>query len=343
MLPRLAASVLRSLLFVVAALVPACSPHSILEAERKGDVSWLEAEGTGEAVAALGRLADKDPRAVQILDAKAATDVNVYIAAWEAARRGATWGASALRTGLGNPARSEATASVMTRKDPSLVPLVPDLEGALVRLAASKHNTAIASVLASAGPAADPAVTRRLADSSTRGAMCRGIGSPDSSQSARGVLMHVPVASRDDESCVEAALLAAGRDDAALDWLATSAEPGLLSAAGARQEFACGRLATLWSKAFVARVGQPAAALSVPLHNAIARCGRGLDPVMATALGQDVSTYELVLAGIDPFGSETQDLPQTCAAVKALAGSKGNAFSRERARAALAHGCVFAK
>ncbi len=266
------------------ALLSACSPRSVAEAERRGDVAWLDAEGSGEAVAALGRLADVDPRAAQVIDARAGTDVNAYIAAWTATRRGAGWGAATLRTGLGNPTRAEATASVMTRKDPHLIPFVPDLEGALVRLAASKHNTAISAVLASVGPAADAAITRRLADSSTRGALCRGIGSPDANASARLVLMHAPVSSRDDESCVEAVLIAALHDDAALDWLASSAEPGLLSAAGSREAFPCARLAAAWSKAFVARAQQPLGGLTVPLHSSVARCARALDPVLAPAL-----------------------------------------------------------
>ena len=321
----------------------ACSPKTVADAERKGDVSWLDTEGSGEAVAALGRLADKDPRAVQVLDARAATDVNAYIAAWAATVRGASWGAATLRTGLGNPMRAEDTASVMARKDPHLVPFVADLEGALVRLAASQHNTAVAAVLASVGSDADAALTRRLADSSTRGALCRGIGAPDASASARRVLMRVPVASRDDESCVEAVLIGASRDDVALDWLASFAEPGLLSAAGTRDVFPCARLSAVWAKAFVARVAEAGSGLTVPLHSAIARCGRALDPVLAPALPSSLSVYELIVAGLDPFGTEVQDLPQTCAALQPLYGSKGSAFTRERARAAIVHGCVFAK
>jgi hypothetical protein len=328
---------------VLYGLGASCSPKTVAEAEKRGDVAWLDAEGSGEAVAALGRLADNDPRAVQVLDARATTDVNAYIAAWAATVRGATWGASMLRTGLGSPLRAEETASVMTRRDPHLVPFIPDLEGALVRLAASKHNTAIASVLASVGPEADAAITRRLADSSTRGSLCRGIGSPDASPSARRVLMRVPVSSRDDASCVEAVLLTASRDDAALDWLATNAEPGLLSAAGNHEAFPCARLATVWSKALASRVTEPGTGLTVPLHNAIARCGRAIDPVLAPALALDVPVYELIIAGLDPFGTEVQDLPQTCAALQPLHATKGNAFTRERARAAVLHGCVFAK
>jgi hypothetical protein len=331
------------MLLVGAALLAGCAPKTVADAERRGDVAWLDAEGSGEAVAALGRLADKDPRAVQVLDARATTDVNAYIAAWAATLRGATWGTAILRTGLGNPGRAEETASVMTRHDPHLVPFVPDLEGALVRLAASKHNTAIAAVLASVGPEADAALTRRLADSSTRGALCRGIGSPDASVSARKVLMRVPVGSRDDESCVEAVLLVAARDDSALDWLASNAEPGLLSAAGSRDVFPCQRLSIVWAKAFASRPLELGTGLTIPLHNALSRCARALDPVLASIVGGEVVPYELVIAALDPFGTEVQDLPQTCAALQPVFSSKGNAFTRERARAAVIHGCVFAK
>jgi hypothetical protein len=326
-----------------ALLTAGCGPRTIAEAEKKGDVGWLDAEGSGEAVAAMGRLADKDPRAVQLIDARAATDVNAYIAAWTATVRGATWGAATLRTGLGNPARAEVTASVLGRKDPHLVTFIGDLEGALVRLAGSRHNTAIGAVLASAGPEADAAITRRLADSATRGALCRGIGAPDASVSARRVLMKVPQSSRDDESCIEAVLIAANHDDTALDWLASNAEPGLLGAAGSREAFPCPRLATAWAKALVARPPQSQPGLTVPLHSAIARCGRALDPVLAPALTQEPPVYELVIAGLDPFGTETQDLPQTCAALKPVYAAKGSAFTRERSRAAITHGCVFAK
>jgi len=336
-------AVARLALFLSLALASACAPRSVGEAERRGDVAWLEAEGSAEAVSALGRLADKDARAAQVIEARSSSDVNAYIAAWNATVRGSTWGTAILRSGLGNPVRAEETASVMARRDPHLLPFITDLEGALVRLAASKHNTAITAVLASVGPAAEAALTRRLADSSTRGALCRGIGSPDASTSARRVLMRVPVASRDDESCVEAVLIAASHDDTALDWLASDAEPGLLSAAGAREEFPCTRLAGVWAKAFASRAGQSGGGLTVPLHNAVARCGRALDSVLAPALTQEPSVYDLVVAGIDPFGTETQDLPQTCAALRPLQGSRGSAFSRERARSAVTHGCVFAK
>ena len=346
LLVRLLPIRLRSALVLGTAALTAsasCAPRSVADAERRGDVGWLDAEGSGEAVAAMGRLADKDPRAVQVLDARASHDVNAYIAAWSGTLRGASWGAATLRTGLGSPARAEETASVMTRKDPHVVAFIPDLEAALVRLAGGKRITAVAAVLASAGPAADAALARRLEDSSTRGAICRGIGSPDASPSARRVLTRVPSSSRDDQSCVDAVLVTAAQDDTALDWLAANAEPGLLSVAGGRDAFPCARLSVVWAKALIARPTNEASALTVPLHNAIGRCAHAMDPVLAPALTQDPPVYDLIIAGVDPFGTQTQDLPKTCAALVPLAGRRGNVFSRERARAALLHGCVFAK
>jgi len=332
-----------ALLGVALTLAAGCKPKTVGEAENKGDVAWLDAEGSGEAVAAIGRLADKDARAAEVIDTRAATDVNAYIAAWAAVERGATWGTPTLRTGLGNPTRAETTASVMTRKDPHLVDFVTDLEGALVRLAASTRTTAVTAVLASVGPAADAALTRRLEDSSTRGAMCRGIGAPDASPDARRVLMRVPSTARDDESCIEAVLLEASRNDTALDWLASNAEPGLLGAAGVRNEFPCARLSAAWAKAFVARPADAASGLTVALRNAMSRCGRALDPVLAPALTQEPPVYELIIAAMDPFATELQDLPLTCNALKPIYAGKGNAFTRERSRAAVHHGCVFAK
>jgi hypothetical protein len=325
------------------AVLASCGPRTVLEAEKRGDIAWLTKEGSPEAVAALGRLGDSDSRAVQAVEARADADVNAFIAAWAATQRGSAWGPAAIRSGLANPARADVTASVMTRKDPHVDAFVPELASALQRLAASRDNTAIAGVLASAGAAGDPVVARRLEDGATRAAMCRGIGSPDSSDNARRVFMSVSVNGRDHESCVETALSLAKDDDAAMNWLAQNAEPGLLSAAGARQEFPCSRLSLVWTKALASRPGTSGTGLTVPLHHALARCGRALDPVLAAALTQQPSAYELIVAGIDPFGTETSDLPQTCAALKPHYASRGNAFTRERARAAVTHGCVFAK
>src|SRR6202040_1910105 len=121
------------------------------------------------------------------------------------------------------------------------------------------------SVIASAGGAADPIVTRRLNDPTTRGAMCRGIGSPDSSPDAQRVLLRVAASSRDNESCVEAVLKLAQESDATLAWLGTNAEPGLLSSAGSHEEFPCSRLKPLWATVLTTRPPATHSALTVPL------------------------------------------------------------------------------
>jgi hypothetical protein len=330
-------------LTLIAVIAPSCKARTVGDAERAGDVTWLDANGSQEAVAALGRLADDNSKAVDAINARANRDVAAYVAAWNATARGAGWGPATLRTGLADPARAEDAASVMGRKDPHLVPFLPDLEAALVRLAAGHNNVALASVIASAGEAADGAVTRRLDDPTTRGAMCRGIGSPDSSQEADGVLLRVAASSRDNASCVEAVLKLAKEGDAALTWLATTGEPGLLSSAGSHEEFPCTRLKPLWAAVLATRPEATHSALSVPLLNAVHRCAAPLDPVLAEGLRHDSGTYGLIVSGIDPYGSETQDLKLTCAALRSSAGARGSSLTRERASEAMSHGCRSAR
>jgi len=317
----------------------ACKTKSIAEAESKGDVDWLEADGSPEAVAALGRLADHDSKAVDALNARAAFDVTAYIAAWSATVREVAWGPPTLRAGLANPSRAEDAASVMTRKDGHLAAFVPDLEAALVRLSGGQDNVAIASVLASAGQPGELAVARRLEDNATRGAMCRGIGSPDASADARRVLMRVPAPSRDNESCIEAVLKLATENDAALEWLASAAEPGLLSAAGSHDDFPCARLKGVWSMALRARPAAQASMLTVPLLNAVKRCAKAMDPVLADGLARLPHTRGLIIGAVDPYASETNDLRATCAALAPVASGQLSALVRERASEALTHGC----
>ncbi len=335
-------SVRRTLALAALALF-ACKLEDVASAEAKGDIAWLDANGTPEAVAALGRLADDNTHAVEALTARASFDLNAYIAAWNATLRGATWGPTLLRSGLADPMRAESAASVMARKDGHLAAFVPDLDSALVRLAAGENSVAIAAVLASAGPAASITVQRRLEDPATRGAMCRGIGAPDASADARRVLMSVPTASRDNESCVEAALKMAADNDAALEWLASTAEPGLLGAAGKSGEFACARLRTVWSNAFATRPSNLYAALTVPLENAIKRCAPEMDKVLAAALVRQPPTHSLVVAAVDPYGGETADLKATCVALKSVAAGRDSSTVRSRASDALSHGCLAAR
>lgn len=316
-----------------------CKARTIGDAERAGDVAWLDANGSQEAVSALGRLADDNKKAVEAIDARADRDVAAYVAAWSATLRGVAWGPSTLRTGLADPARAEDAATVMGRGDKHLVPFLPDLEEALVRLAAGHNNVALASVIASAGEAAVPAVTRRLEDPTTRGAMCRGIGSPDSSPEARRDLLRVVASSRDDASCIDAVLKLAQDSDATLAWLGTSAEPGLLSSAGGREEFPCARLKALWVTVLATRPAVAHPTLAVPLRNSVRRCAATLDPVLSESLLHDPMNYDLIVSGIDPYAAETQDLRLTCTVLSSSAGGRGSSLTRERASEAMSHGC----
>src|SRR6516165_680550 len=108
-------------------LLAGCKPSTVAEAEARGNIAWLEQNGSPEAVAALGRLADADPKAFTALQARAEFEVQPYKAAWAAVVRSAPWGAALLRAGLADPRRADAAASAMHKHDPHLAPFVPDL------------------------------------------------------------------------------------------------------------------------------------------------------------------------------------------------------------------------
>lgn len=326
----------RALLCAVLA-VTACGPRTIGEAERKGDVAWLDKRATPDAIAALGRVADRDPRAVAALDRRGDYDRDVYAAAWEAVVRGAPWGAQLYKAALANPARAELAASTMPKKDPHLSLFVTELESALVRLGASQNNLAVSGTLASAGPPAHEAIARLLADPATRGAMCRGIASPDAAPDARTTLMQVPPASRDNAQCVEVLPKIAAEDNAVLQWLGEAAEPGLLSAAGKSELLPCVRLHDAWVRALAARPQERA--LVVPLKNAINRCPTELDGVLADAIARTPASQPVVVDAIDPFEGYGITLKATCAALPQVTRGGAPAITRERASRALEHTC----
>ena len=326
---------------IVVMLCAGCRPSTVADAEAKGDVAWLDAKGTPEALAALGRLADKNPKAVVAIESRMAYDPTAYALAWSATVRGAAWGTTTLKKALGDPSRAEAAAAAMSRKDPHLAQFVTELEGALVRLAASQQNAAVATGLASVGAPAKDAVERRLADGSTRGAMCRGISSTDASGEARKSLTLVSPASRDNGYCVDAVIKIASEDDDLLAWLATSGEPGIVGAAGKNELMTCGRLHTLWGKALAERAPEVYSALLVPLSNALKRCPKELDGVLADAITRLPATHFVVVGAIDAFGSYGGNLKATCAALPIVAANmKAPGVTRERARDALAHSCT---
>lgn len=327
------------LLFAIAC--SGCKPRSFAEAESKKDVAWLSENPSAEAIAALGRIADNDPKALKALEGRAGHDVNVYIAAWTAVTRNAAWGTSFLRSALADPTRAELAASALPRRDPRLGAFIADLEGAVVRLSGGRRGAVVAGVLASAGPAAHATVERRLLDAKTRGAMCDGIALPEASGDAKSTLLAVPAEGRDHPACINAVIEMAGAEDSVLGWLASSAEPGLLTAV-AKGNLPCARVATLWQKGLVERGHDAHAAMTVPLQLSIRRCSQALDPVLAELLTKAPRSRWCIVQSLDPFSSDLTTLKQTCKALAAGWANAENARVRERARDAVNNGCKFA-
>ena len=324
------------------AVLPAiagCRPSTIAEAERKGDVAWLDENGTPDAVAALGRLADTNAKAVAALETRSTFDASAWRAAWDAVVRGAPWGTRMLRDGLADPKRAELAAGAVARHDARLAQFTGDLEQALVRLSATLQNFNVSSALASIGPPAHQAIERRLVDASTRPAMCRGIASKDGEPDARAVLVAVPESARDAPSCVTAVVSIAADDDPMLGWLGEKAETGMLGAAGKEETLPCARLHVAWTKALAARPAATYTALTVPLGYAIKRCPAEMDGVLADAIAHMPATHAFVVEAIDPFDGYGKALHATCAALPMVAAGRDGAVIRERASDALLHAC----
>ena len=321
-------------------LLGACKTKTVQDAEATRDVAWLETNGSPEAVAALGRVADNDTKAVKALESRGAYDVNVYIAAWGAVTRKSAWGATFLRAGLTDPGRTEMAASAMPRRDPLLVPFIADLEGSVVRLAAGHRGSVIAGILASVGPSAHAAVERRLLDGKTRTAMCDGIGLPEASGDAKSLLLAVPPEARDQPSCVSDVMDMAGKEDAVVGWLATGAEAGLMGAV-AKGDLACPRVAKMWAQALTERPAETHAALSVPLKESIRRCTSALDPVLADLIEKAPASRTCIMQAIDPYGGELAEMKTTCRALKQPYMASEAPRIRQRVSDALARGCRF--
>jgi hypothetical protein len=317
----------------------ACRPSTVAEAESKHDVKWLDENGTADAVAAIGRLADADSRAVAALEARSAFDGQAFVGAWEAVGRGAAWGAALMHEGLADPRRADLAAAAIEGTEGRQAAFLDDLDGALVRLGASQQNVNVASALASIGPVAHAAVVRRLADASTRTAMCRGIASPKADRDARRALLEVPESARDAGACVEAVVRIAADDDVALAWVAERGEPGLLGAAGTSALLPCPRLHWIWTKALSDRPADVYAALKVPLGYAVKRCPAEMDGVLADAIVRLPLTHGVVVDAIDPFAAYDGALHATCAALPAVAVGRDPLIVRERASDALGHAC----
>ena len=316
-----------------------CRPTTIAEAERRGDVGWLDQNGTPTAIAALGRMADTNPRALDTLRARSAFDPQAFRAAWSAVLRGASWGTAMLHTALADPKRADLAASAMERQDPQLVSFVGDLEASLVRLSASTQNVNVSGVLASIGAPARPAIERRLVDASTRSAMCRGIASKDAAQDAHKALLGAPEQARDSPMCVAAVVRIAADDDLALGWIADQGEPGILGAAGKDDALPCARLHVAWTKALANRARAQYTALAVPLGYAVKRCPAEMDGVLADAIVHLPATHTVVVDAIDPYDRYGEALHATCGTLHLVAGGRDSARVRERADDALMHSC----
>jgi hypothetical protein len=323
----------------LAALIAGCRPTTIAEAERRGDVAWLDQNGTPNAVAAIGRLADRNPSAVSALEARSAFDMQAFRAAWFGALRGAPWATAMMHAGFGDPKRADLAASAVDRGEARLVMFLPDLEGALVRLSATTQNLNVSGALASMGPPAHEVIARRITDASTRAAMCRGIASKDAAADARRVLFDAPEGARDSAACVDAVVRIAADDDLALGWLAEQGEPGILGAAGKEDVLPCARLHVAWTKALAARVKGTYSALTVPLSYAVKRCPAEMDGVLADAIVHLPATRVVVVQAIDPFEGYGGSLHATCAALPMVAAGSDTAMVKERAGDALMHAC----
>ncbi|MDB4938088.1 MAG: hypothetical protein JWP87_5060, partial [Labilithrix sp.] len=126
------------------------------------------------------------------------------------------------------------------------------------------------------------------------------------------------------------------------DWLAVSAEPGLITAA-AKSTLPCARLSVIWSKGLVDRPPETHSALTVPLQLSLRRCAAVLDPVIAELLQKAPRARGCIMQAIDPFATELSDLKLTCRALRGGWVGSESARIRERAADALSHGCSFAR
>jgi hypothetical protein len=328
----------RPLLALALLIASSCRPSTIAEAEAKRDIRWLDEDGSPDAIAAIGRLADTDANAVAALEARSSFDVQAFVIAWSGVLRGAQWASGVLRGGLADPKRADLAASAMHKGDSRLLSFLGDLEAALVRLSASAQNLNVSIAIASIGPPAHDALERRLIDASTRGAMCRGIASKGADPDARKVLLEVPETARDAPSCVDAVVRVAAGDDAALAWVAVHGEPGLLGAAGKTDALSCPRLHIAWTKALASRRSEAYPALTVPLGYAVKRCTAEMDGVLADAIVHLPATRATIVESIDPFGTYEGALRATCIALATVVSAgRDSPIVRERASDALNH------
>lgn len=319
-----------------------CKSKDVHDAEARGDVVYLEADASPEATAALGRLADRSPRALATLETRAkAGDVNAYIATWQGQLRGASWSLSVFRAALTDPSRAVVAQSALPRKDPRTAELLPELEAAFAAVPSTSDAAKLGALITSLGAPSKPAVTRALDKPKLRATMCDALSSPDASREALAAFRAVAPEKRDDAACTSLAASRAETDDEMLTWLAKEAEPGLLAAASKRGSLTCPRAALVWERALASRPKEHHLQLSLELAATARRCTEAMDGVLTKALVDLDDSRAWVVSALDPGDQNLARLGRTCVALKAVAlGGPGTSVrTRERARDAVSRGC----
>ncbi len=329
----------------LAATTSACKTKDVHDAEAKGDIAFLEADLSPESTQALGRLGDNNPRALAQVETRAKQgDVNAYLAAWQAHVRGASWSTALLRGALSDPTRAVVAQAALPRKDPRSADFVPEIEASFGAVQ-GPDSRKLGALLSSLGAASKAPVARSLAKPKTRAAICEALSSPDTSAEALAAFRDAKPEERDDAACTALAAARAQTDDETLGWLATKAEPGLLTAASRRGTLDCNRAAKLWQQALGSRLPDAHPALSQELVASTRRCTSTHDPVLAKALTDAEESRAWVVTAFDPQDALFARLDKTCEAMKvtALGGLGISVRVRERARDAVARGCSVGK
>lgn len=321
-------------------MLSACTPSNATEAEARKDVAWLSRDGSPGSVAALGRIADGDKKAQDVLETLSqqtesartldggAGALDVWLAVWNGVERNAAWAPEMLKRALADHDRMNDAASSIKRGSSQVGAFVVALDGAMK----IGCDVRCAGVLASTtGPIATNAISQRLQDDKTREAMCAGLGSAESSKDARLTFTRAAESSRNAPACTGAAAQMAKTDDDVLTWLGQGAEPGLLRAAAASDALPCVRIARIWSTAFVSRDHAAYGALALPLGAAVKRCPKELDVALAAAMGSDADAQTLAVSAIDTRDANARDLPHTCAALPNVARHAASPQTKARA------------
>lgn len=309
-------------LALVGVALSACTPASVAEAEAQKNVAWLDAHESRAGMEALGRLADHEPKAVEVL-AKRRGNQDVYHAAWLAHTRGSPWGDDVLRAALSSPTELPIAVAELPPRDPRLEGFAGDLEKGIA-LAPAEHAAAAVALLGSLGAPAQANLKRLLELPAAREAVCEGLASPHVAPESRLVLTEADPAVRTIPVCQKTLFQHAATDVKVLDWFGAHGEPAVV-AAGA-EALACPKLAILWDRIF-ASPREVLTPLEPSLVTSMGRCGSALDPVIARALPSSRRTRVTILHALDVEDAHAEQLEATCKQLPRL--SHGRAVSEE--------------